>query len=129
MSAHPSRRAWWRALAIPALLVAAITAWELLAPAASAAWRRLFPLAASGDGTWYISQMHPWIVQPGPGTCPICGMDLTPLRAEDIGKIAIDPVTVQNIGVRTITSAAAVEAAAIRTSRARKRFIARLCGK
>ena len=54
------------------------------------------------DGsTWYISQMHPWIIQPEPGQCPICGMDLTPIDpARFAGEITIDPVVVQNIGVR-----------------------------
>lgn len=55
-----------------------------------------------GDATWYISQMHPWIIQPEPGQCPICGMDLTPIDPERFaGEIAIDPVVVQNMGVRT----------------------------
>jgi Cu(I)/Ag(I) efflux system membrane fusion protein/cobalt-zinc-cadmium efflux system membrane fusion protein len=29
----------------------------------------------------YTCGMHPNVVQEGPGTCPICGMDLTPVRA------------------------------------------------
>ncbi len=53
------------------------------------------------EGTWYISQMHPWIIQPEPGQCPICGMDLTPIDPDRFaGEITIDPVIVQNIGVR-----------------------------
>ncbi len=28
----------------------------------------------------YTCGMHPSVVQEGPGTCPICGMDLTPMR-------------------------------------------------
>ncbi len=56
----------------------------------------------SESGTWYISQMHPWIIQPEPGQCPICGMDLTPVDPDRFaGEIAIDPVIVQNMGVRT----------------------------
>lgn len=56
----------------------------------------------AADGTWYISQMHPWIIQPEPGQCPICGMDLTPVDPKRFaGEIAIDPVIVQNMGVRT----------------------------
>jgi len=59
------------------------------------------PTAAAGDGTWYISQMHPWIVQPEPGQCPICNMDLKPIDpARFAAEIAIDPVVVQNMGVR-----------------------------
>jgi Cu(I)/Ag(I) efflux system membrane fusion protein/cobalt-zinc-cadmium efflux system membrane fusion protein len=33
----------------------------------------------AGD-TMYISPMHPWIVSDEPGQCPICGMDLVPVR-------------------------------------------------
>ncbi|MGB8658380.1 MAG: efflux RND transporter periplasmic adaptor subunit [Candidatus Zixiibacteriota bacterium] len=29
----------------------------------------------------YSCGMHPWIIQEGPGNCPICGMKLTPLKA------------------------------------------------
>lgn len=56
-----------------------------------------------GDGTVYQSGMHPWIVEDEPGQCPICGMDLVPVRVDRgaDGSIRIDPVTLQNIGVRT----------------------------
>ena len=30
--------------------------------------------------TLYVSPMHPWIVSDEPGQCPICGMDLVPMR-------------------------------------------------
>ncbi len=33
-----------------------------------------------GHGTIYTCGMHPNIVEDGPGTCPICGMDLTPKK-------------------------------------------------
>lgn len=58
---------------------------------------------ADGDGIVYQSGMHPWIVEDEPGQCPICGMDLVPVRVNDLadGSIRIDPVTLQNIGVRT----------------------------
>jgi len=60
--------------------------------------------SASGpsDKTQYwISGMHPWIVMPEPGQCPICGMDLVPLDPEKFsGEITINPVVVQNMGVR-----------------------------
>ena len=53
------------------------------------------------SGTWYISQMHPWIIQPQPGSCPICGMDLTPVDPDRFaGEMTIDPVVIQNMGVR-----------------------------
>lgn len=51
---------------------------------------------------WYISGMHPWIIQPEPGYCPICGMELTPLSPDMLtGELSIDPLIVQNIGMRT----------------------------
>ncbi|MDX1547437.1 MAG: efflux RND transporter periplasmic adaptor subunit, partial [Rhodothermales bacterium] len=58
---------------------------------------------ANGDGLVYQSGMHPWIVQDAPGQCPICGMDLMPVRADGAsdGTVRIDPVTLQNMGVRT----------------------------
>ena len=56
-----------------------------------------------GDGLVYQSGMHPWIVEDAPGVCPICGMDLIPVRVDgaEEGTVRIDPVTMQNIGVRT----------------------------
>lgn len=58
--------------------------------------------AEAGDpNQWYICGMHPWIIEPEPGLCPICHMELVPLDpARFTGEIAIDPVMVQNIGVR-----------------------------
>ena len=54
---------------------------------------------ATGD--YYTCGMHPWVILPKPGTCPICQMDLTPLDpAKFSGKVTIDPVVAQNIGVR-----------------------------
>ena len=56
-----------------------------------------------GDGIVYQSGMHPWIVEDEPGQCPICGMDLQPVSVSgaEEGTVQIDPVTMQNIGVRT----------------------------
>lgn len=60
-----------------------------------------------GDGVVYQGPMHPEVVQDEPGQCPICGMDLEPVRvdggeggAEEEG-VRISPATLQNIGVRT----------------------------
>lgn len=56
---------------------------------------------AAGD-TFFTCGMHPWVILPEPGLCPICHMELTPLDpAKFTGEISIDPVLVQNIGVRT----------------------------
>ncbi len=52
----------------------------------------------------YISPMHPFITSDEPGQCPICGMDLVPYDQFESGGtgsiIEIDPVVVQNMGVR-----------------------------
>jgi len=47
--------------------------------------------------------MHPHIVEDEPGQCPVCGMDLQPVSVTGVteGTVEIDPVTMQNIGVRT----------------------------
>ena len=62
----------------------------------------------NGDGVVYQSGMHPHIVQDTPGQCPICGMDLEPVPVSGAapGTVQIDPVTLQNIGVRTAVVAA-----------------------
>lgn len=54
----------------------------------------------------YTCGMHPQVIRDQPGTCPICGMELTPLDAmppggADGGVVVIDPRVVQNMGVRT----------------------------
>ena len=56
---------------------------------------------ASGQVQYYTCGMHPWVILPRPGDCPICHMELTPIDpAKFTGEIAIDPVVVQNMGVR-----------------------------
>jgi membrane fusion protein, copper/silver efflux system len=37
----------------------------------------------SGDGVEWTCSMHPQIRQPGPGACPICGMNLVPVAMND----------------------------------------------
>ncbi|MCB2184026.1 MAG: efflux RND transporter periplasmic adaptor subunit [Desulfobulbaceae bacterium] len=109
------------------------------------------PTNATASEQQYTCGMHPFIIQDGPGTCPICAMDLTPVKAGSTGSatkpsgerkikywvapmdpsyiretpgkspmgmdlvpvyedeaatgsvITIDPVTQQNMGVRTAT--------------------------
>ncbi|HZA51063.1 MAG TPA: efflux RND transporter periplasmic adaptor subunit, partial [Myxococcaceae bacterium] len=61
---------------------------------------------AHGDGddiAYYTCSMHPSVKQPGPGTCPICAMDLTPVTHEAIqsGVVFVDEAKRQLIGVRT----------------------------
>lgn len=80
------------------------------------------PPAASGSGApgevdHYTCSMHPSVNQPGPGTCPICGMNLMPVTKEqqERGVVTIDRVRQQLIGVRT---GLVVEAPMQRTIRA-----------
>ena len=64
---------------------------------------------AAEEETLYTCSMHPFIIKEAPGKCPICFMDLVPAhgregRREEEGEstvITIDPVTQQNMGVRT----------------------------
>lgn len=64
----------------------------------------------SGSGekkiAYYKDPMHPWYTSDKPGVAPDCGMDLVPVYEGegDIKGIKIDPVTVQNIGVKTETA-------------------------
>lgn len=59
------------------------------------------------DQLWTCG-MHPQVIESKPGQCPICGMALTPVKSGQANKgpttntnaIAIDPVIVQNMGVR-----------------------------
>lgn len=57
--------------------------------------------------SYYTCPMHPTIVQQEPGSCPICGMDLVlensserEEKEADSRSIYIDPVVVQNMGIR-----------------------------
>ena len=58
------------------------------------------------DRETYICPMHPTVVSDKPGSCPICGMDLVVKEADassaQNGSVQIDPVTIQNIGVKTM---------------------------
>ena len=52
----------------------------------------------------YNCGMHPWVIEDGPGTCMICGMDLTPMGADpvtDSNIVQITPGVVPQIGVET----------------------------
>jgi multidrug efflux pump subunit AcrA (membrane-fusion protein) len=63
--------------------------------------------ASAGSGekkiAYYQDPMHPWFTSDKPGKAPDCGMDLVPVYEGegDTKGIKIDPVTVQNIGVKT----------------------------
>lgn len=86
------------ALALLALLLAApAAATDPMAPAAHT--------PADEATQLYTCGMHPQVIRDHPGTCPICGMELTPLAAEsaaaDSAAVVIDPAVVQNMGIRT----------------------------
>jgi Cu(I)/Ag(I) efflux system membrane fusion protein len=55
-----------------------------------------------GDIAHYTCPMHPSVKQASPGSCPICGMDLTPVTHDEKegGVIIIDEQRRQRIGVR-----------------------------
>ena len=63
---------------------------------------------ADADGNLYTCSMHPQVIQEGPGSCPICKMDLTPLRrdpdptpADAPPGVAVSQGFLQSFGVRT----------------------------
>jgi len=63
-------------------------------------------VAVSSGGkkvAYYHDPMHPWYTSDKPGKAPDCGMDLVPVYegSEDTKGIKIDPLTVQNIGVKS----------------------------
>ena len=111
------------ALVTGGLIGGVITAWQMdgageahSSHAASAAADTSAPssgamsgLAAyddNGDGVVYQGGMHPDVVQDEPGSCPICGMQLTPVQvggsgATQEGAVRVSSATLQNIGVRT----------------------------
>lgn len=55
----------------------------------------------------YTCPMHPSIKQDGPGTCPICGMDLTPVLESELrtGVLFVDAQKRRQLGVHTETIA------------------------
>jgi Cu(I)/Ag(I) efflux system membrane fusion protein len=65
------------------------------------------PEKPTGQVQLWTCGMHPQVIQDHPGECPICHMELTPLESEATREstagsvVAIDPVVVQNMGVRT----------------------------
>jgi Cu(I)/Ag(I) efflux system membrane fusion protein len=73
---------------------------------------------------FWTCSMHPQIQQPGPGQCPLCGMDLIPVSSEQ---------SVGNEGVRELKlSKHAIKLAEIQTSPVEKKFVSaeiRMAGK
>lgn len=90
------------------------------ADAASSRASGLAAYDADGDGVVYQGGMHPDVVQDEPGQCPICGMDLTPVRVDgassEEGVIRVQPATLQSMGVRTATAEVAPLQRRLRTT-------------
>jgi heavy metal-binding protein/HlyD family secretion protein len=63
--------------------------------------------AAGGDVAYYTCSMDPSVQAHQPGSCPICGMDLTPVtRAErDSGVVQLDAQGAPRIGARFAAAA------------------------
>ncbi|XAZ81911.1 efflux RND transporter periplasmic adaptor subunit (plasmid) [Fibrella sp. ES10-3-2-2] len=63
-----------------------------------------------GSQTTYTCPMHPQIVQDGPGSCPICGMDLVPVskKGEQATELQLSTSQLQlaNVAVRPVGSGA-----------------------
>lgn len=92
-------------MAVLLVLVAAAAYWtgQRQAPASGAPETLSSPASKAASKQAYVCPMHPHIVQGAPGTCPICGMDLTALKeAGQAGasQVHIDSATQQKLGVR-----------------------------
>ncbi len=76
-----------------------------VAEAAFALGQRQAGAGTGAEGVLHTCSMHPQIRLPEQGLCPICRMELVPIGSIDaIGgsahEVTIDPVVVQNMGVR-----------------------------
>jgi RND family efflux transporter MFP subunit len=110
------------ALAAGGLIGGLVTAWQMNAPAnpassaspgatsesppsgesEQASASGLAAYDENGDGVVYQGGMHPDVIQDEPGSCPICGMQLTPVQvggSQDDGSVRVSSATLQNIGV------------------------------
>jgi Cu(I)/Ag(I) efflux system membrane fusion protein len=65
-------------------------------------------LAQKAAKIMYNCPMHPEVIRDQPGTCPICGMNLVPMKDHDHGDsqpsdaIRIEASMIQSIGVKTV---------------------------
>ena len=96
--------------AVPAVLAALVMVVALVFHHELVAWftgapDRAAPAAhdASDDVAYYTCAMHPQIHADHPGSCPICGMPLTPVSraAQQAGVIRIDPARRAQLGIAT----------------------------
>jgi Cu(I)/Ag(I) efflux system membrane fusion protein len=66
-------------------------------------WKEYSAELGGDEVSYYTCAMHPSVRQPGPGKCPICGMELTAVTKRDAasGIIVVDSERRQAIGVKT----------------------------
>jgi len=60
---------------------------------------------------YYTCAMHPWVRESKPGACPVCGMNLTPIYANEnsaavttnsnAGEVTLEPESISTINVQT----------------------------
>lgn len=97
----PSGKLW---LAMIGAFVVALVLGTLVGPRVwSGLSHALHRHEETGDGKtqYYTCSMHPYVLVPKPGLCPVCHMTLEPVDTSSLDdKVSIDPVIVQNIGVR-----------------------------
>jgi hypothetical protein len=59
--------------------------------------------ASGRKALYYTCSMHPWVREKKPGPCPVCGMNLTPIYANESGGIA-ETNSNSNSGMITLES-------------------------
>jgi Cu(I)/Ag(I) efflux system membrane fusion protein len=128
MSASTTRR-WRIAALIAALMIVAFGIGYILRgsgrakPAAGTAQAGSTEQEQEVKAEFWTCSMHPQVHQPGPGKCPICGMDLIPVY----------PESAEELGPRQIKlSEYAIKLAEIETAPVERRFVSaevRMVGK
>ncbi|MEC8422449.1 MAG: efflux RND transporter periplasmic adaptor subunit, partial [Myxococcota bacterium] len=65
----------------------------------------------------FTCSMHPQVVQDGPGSCPLCGMDLTPRQMNRTSPhhVEVQPGIIQQMGVETRPAARTAVVRTLRT--------------
>lgn len=72
--------------------------------------------AEANPVAFYTCPMHPTIKQPGPGKCPLCGMDLTPVTKAELetGAIRVDATRRERFGIEVAPAEVRVLATTLR---------------
>ncbi len=76
--------------ALSLLLVASGATWYMLQCVSQMGWVTFTGPSQAHAQQKYTCGMHPMIITDEPGTCPICGMDLTPLKSGTAGAGAAE---------------------------------------